>query len=115
MDNADINALKRNQTFVKNFGFNTIVIDKNKLDYYVYVDVFKRFADKVPYYFGNCDVLIDDSLFQKYKKYFLSDAIKHHPFLADYITANDLPETQKQIENNISEYFYNMLGEHYVY
>ena len=72
----DINALKRNQTFVKNFGFNTIVIDKNKLDYYVYVDVFKRFADKVPYYFGNCDVLIDDSLFQKYKKYFLSDANK---------------------------------------
>ena len=66
----DINALKRNQTFVKNFGFNTIVIDKNKLDYYVYVDVFKRFADKVPYYFGNCDVLIDDSLFQKYKKIF---------------------------------------------
>jgi hypothetical protein len=64
----DINALKRNQTFVQKFNSNTIIIDKSKLDYYIYIDVFKQFSCHVPYYFGNCNVLIDNALFIKYKR-----------------------------------------------
>ena len=47
----DINALKRNRTFVKNYSNNTIVLDKSKLDYYAYVDVFKRNLYRLPFYF----------------------------------------------------------------
>ena len=63
----DINALKRNKTFVKNFCYNTIIVDKKKLDYYIYVDAFKQFSNLVPYYFGNLDVFIDHQYFQEYK------------------------------------------------
>lgn len=44
----DINALKRNRTFVESYSANTIVIDKRKLDYYAYVDVFKRNLHRLP-------------------------------------------------------------------
>jgi predicted RNA methylase len=39
----DINALKRNKTFVKNFCYNTIIVDKKKLEYYIYVDFLSIF------------------------------------------------------------------------
>ena len=81
----DINALKRNRTFVRNYTSNAIVINKNKLDYYIYVDVFKRNLWRIPYYFGNCDVMIKDNEYQRYKDAFLADAIKHHPYLKRHL------------------------------
>ena len=83
----DINALKRNRTFVDRYSANTIVLDKQKLDYYAYVDVFKRNLHRLPFYFGNCDVLIDNDLFKQYKSCFISDTtsplFRHHDLELD--------------------------------
>ncbi|MCY4570248.1 MAG: N-6 DNA methylase [Candidatus Poribacteria bacterium] len=107
----DINALKRNRTFVENYSANTIVIDKRKLDYYAYVDVFKRNLHRLPFYFGNCDVLIDDELFREYKPCFISDTVRHHPFLKKHFQIN-LTEEQ-QVASELDTYFKLLLGEHH--
>ncbi|RKU23687.1 SAM-dependent methyltransferase [Candidatus Poribacteria bacterium] len=108
----DINALKRNRTFVESYSANTIVLDKRKLDYYVYVDVFKRNLHRLPFYFGNCDVLIDDNLFRQYKSAFISDTIKHHPFLKKRFQIN--PIERQQAASGLDMYFKLLLGEHHV-
>ncbi len=110
----DINALKRNRTFVHKFTPNTIIIDKSRLEYYVYVDVFKQFTCLLPYYFGNLDVFINNSLFQKYKKYFFREIIDRHPFLKKYITYDESISIQEAKEN-IMNYFKILIGDHYVY
>lgn len=110
----DINALKRNRTFIREFGQNTIVIDKNKLLYYVYVDVFKQFSDVLPYYFGNLDVFINNEMFIKYKDYFICECVNRNNYLKEYIQYNDnisLVKAKEMIEN----YFKLLTGEHYVY
>ena len=81
----DINALKRNRTFVRNYKPNLIVIDKSKLDYYIYIDVFKRNSNRLPYYYGNCDVFINKPLFMQYRNAFVADALEYHPFLESHI------------------------------
>ena len=108
----DINALKRNRTFVENYSANTIVIDKRKLDYYAYVDVFKRNLHRLPFYFGNCDVLIDDELFKQYKSAFISDTVRHHPFLKKHFQTKTMEE--QQVESELDIYFKSLLGEHHV-
>ena len=108
----DINALKRNRTFVENYSANTIVIDKRKLDYYAYVDVFKRNLHRLPFYFGNCDVLIDDNLFKQYKLSFISDAVRHHAFLKKRFQIN--PIEKQQAVSGLDMYFKLLLGEHHV-
>ena len=108
----DINALKRNRTFVESYSANTIVIDKRKLDYYAYVDVFKRNLHRFPFYFGNCDVLIDDNLFKQHKPSFISDAIRHHAFLKKYFQIN--PIKKQQVESELDIYFKSLLGKHHV-
>ncbi len=108
----DINALKRNRTFVKNYSNNAIVINKNKLDYYVYVDVFKRNLHRLPFYFGNCDVPIDDELFNQYKDCFISDTVKHHPHLKRHYQS--FPTDAEQVESKLDLYFKMLLGEHHV-
>ena len=108
----DINALKRNRTFVESYSTNTIVIDKQKLDYYAYIDVFKRNLHRLPFYFGNCDVLIDDNLFKQYKSAFISDTVRHHPFLKKHFQINPI-ETQ-QASSGLDTYFKLLLGEHHV-
>ena len=108
----DINALKRNRTFVENYSANTIVIDKQKLDYYAYVDVFKRNLHRLPFYFGNCDVLIDDNLFRQYKPAFVSDAVRHHPFLKKRFQINSIEK--QQAVSGLDMYFKLLLGEHHV-
>ncbi|MBC6444381.1 MAG: N-6 DNA methylase [Alphaproteobacteria bacterium GM202ARS2] len=104
----DINALKRNKTFVKKYSHNAVVIDKNKLNYYIYVDVFKRNLSRIPYYFGNCDVMIQNNLYSRYRGYFLSDALQHHPYLKSHLSQYRLPDANKQ---KINEYFFALLGE----
>ncbi len=108
----DINALKRNRTFVENYSNSTIVIDKKKLDYYVYVDVFKRNLFRLPYYFGNCDVPIDDKLFQSYKNYFLRDVIRHYPYLKEHLQM-DMAENGN-VELHLDKYFKLLLGRYHV-
>ena len=108
----DINALKRNRTFVESYSANTIVLDKRKLDYYVYVDVFKRNLHRLPFYFGNCDVLIDDNLFRQYKPSFISDTIRHHAFLKKHFQIN--PIEKQQAASGLDRYFKLLLGDHHV-
>jgi hypothetical protein len=108
----DINALKRNRTFVKNYSTNTIVLDKAKLDYYAYVDVFKRNLHRLPFYFGNCDVPIDDKLFKQSKHSFISDTIRHHPFLEKHFQIE--PIEKEQVEVKLDMYFNLLLGKYHV-
>ena len=108
----DINALKRNRTFVKNYSTNTIVLDKAKLDYYAYVDVFKRNLYRLPFYFGNCDVPIDDKLFKQSKHYFIGDAVRHHPFLKKHFQI-DLIDKEKA-ESKLDMYFKSLLRKYHV-
>ena len=108
----DINALKRNRTFVENYSANTIVIDKRKLDYYAYVDVFKRNLHRLPFYFGNCDVLIDDNLFKQSKPAFISDTVRHHPFLKKHFQINPIEE--QQAASGLDTYFKLLFGKHHV-
>lgn len=51
----DVNALKRNRSFVKNPTKSCLEVDESKLGYYCWCDLFKRFA-KVPYWMGNFDI-----------------------------------------------------------
>ena len=81
----DINALKRNRTFVRDRRPNLVVVDKRQLDYYIYIDVFKRNLYRLPWYYGNCDVFIDRPLFMKYRNAFVRDAVEHHPFLEEHV------------------------------
>ena len=108
----DINALRRNRTFVKNYSSHTIVLDKKKLDYYAYVDVFKRNLYRLPFYFGNCDVPIDDKLFKQSKHYFISDAVRHHPFLKKHFQI-DLIEKEKA-ESKLDVYFKSLLRKYHI-
>ena len=108
----DINALKRNRTFVESYSANTIVLDKRKLDYYAYVDVFKRNLHRLPFYFGNCDVLIDNDLFREYKPFFISDAVRHHAFLKKHFQIK--PIEKQQVTSELDTYFKLLLGEHQI-
>jgi hypothetical protein len=108
----DINALKRNRTFVESYSGNTIVIDKRKLDYYAYVDVFKRNLHRLPFYFGNCDVLIDSDLFRQYKPAFISDTVRHYPFLKKHFQIN--PMEKQQAASELDMYFKLLFGEHHI-
>ena len=108
----DINALKRNRTFVESYSANTIVIDKRKLDYYAYVDVFKRNLHRLPFYFGNCDVLIDNDLFRRYKPCFINDTVRHHPYLKKHFQMN--PIAEQQVASGLDMYFKLLFGEHHV-
>ena len=108
----DINALKRNRTFVQNYSTNTIVLDKSKLEYYAYVDVFKRNLYRLPFYFGNCDVPIDDTLFKEYKHCFISDTIRHHPYLKKHFQIE--PIEKEQADRKLDIYFRSLLGKYHV-
>lgn len=98
----DINALKRSKTFINEYSDNAIIIDKNKFAYYCYVDIFKEYIDQIPYYLGNCDVFIDDELFQQYKDIFVCKAIQKHSFLKDKIS---IPNYDCNNFKLIDEYF----------
>lgn len=68
----DINALKRNATFMQKYNSNTIRVFSENLKYYYYVHHFKKFAKDLPYYFGNLDVFINHKEFVKIENDFLS-------------------------------------------
>lgn len=110
----DINALKRNRTFIHEFGHNTVIIDKNKLHYYIYVDVFKQFSYLIPYYFGNLDVFINNEIFNKHKDYFICECITRNNFLKDHIQYDNNISLQEAKEF-ILNYFKSLTGKHYVY
>ena len=111
----DINALKRNKTFVKKYSYNTIILDKAKLDYYVYVDVFKQFSKCIPYYFGNLEVFIDNELFIKNKHFFINEFLYRNSTFKQYYLNIEIIDNIKNVRQKIVSYFKSLLKEHYVY
>lgn len=91
----DINALRRSKTFIKKDCANAVYVPKSKYSLYCYVDVFKQNIKTVPYYFGNCDIMIDYNKFKILEK--------------DFIKASK----SKILNSKILDYFENLLGEHY--
>ena len=108
----DINALKRSRTFIQEITTNTVFVTKQKLDYYCYVDIFKKYIQHVPYYFGNCDVMIDNEAFSKIKNAFRCLSLRQHPQIKA-----DVPEKAdpRVYHKDVDAYFRYLLGEHYVH
>lgn len=101
----DINALNRSRTFIQDYSANSIVIDKNKFEYYCYVDVFKRYISKLPYYYGNIDVFINNQEFQKIKDIFITNSIERHPWLKEKIEHYTYNNNYTLIDNYFSKLF----------
>ena len=97
----DINALNRSRTFIEDYGPNAIVINKNKIEYYCYVDVFKRYIEKLPYYYGNIDVFIDNEKFKPIKDVFITNSIERYPWLK----GKDIKYTHNNDYSLIDNYF----------
>lgn len=106
----DINALKRNRTFIDREVSNAIYVTQDKFAHYCYIDVFKQFADRVPYYFGNCDVMINEKEFQRHKDAFVSYSIHHNPVLNRKFKFKTIPNSENIIDNYMKE----LLGDHYI-
>ncbi|MDR1451990.1 MAG: N-6 DNA methylase [Helicobacteraceae bacterium] len=104
----DINALKRSRTFIENDTANTVYVIMDKLPYYCYVDVFKKYADKLPYYFGNCDVIINHEEFEKIKECFIAESVHNNQILKKQFKFRDIPNAGAKIE----EYFNKLLRKH---
>lgn len=68
----DINALRRNQTFMKKATSNSIKVFKENLKYYCYIDFFKKYSSNLPYHFGNFDVFIDNDKFLQIQNEFVN-------------------------------------------
>ena len=70
----DINALKRNKTFLAEKSANAITIEHKELPYYHYVNLFKKYAKELPFWCGNLDVFIDNSFFSKHVEDFVKSS-----------------------------------------
>lgn len=78
----DINALKRNRTFLEEESQNSIKVFKENLKYYFYIHHFKNHAKFLPYFFGNFDIFIDNDEFLKIENEFLQ--IQNSPKIDSY-------------------------------
>ena len=111
----DINALKRNRTFIfnssANAAANAVWINREQLPYYIYADVFKHYLRHIPYYFGNGNIMINDKLFCRNQQYFMADAARRHPQLKKYI--GNINDNIAVAQQKIEIYFRRLLGEHY--
>ncbi|CUU38909.1 MULTISPECIES: N-6 DNA methylase [Helicobacter] len=91
----DINALRRSKTFISKNTANAVYVTQDKYSLYCYVDVFKQIIKHIPYYLGNCDVLIDFKKFQALESAFIKAS------------------ENKILSEDIMQYFKDLLGEHY--
>lgn len=109
----DINALKRNRTFIDSDTYNTVYILMEKLPYYCYIDIFKQYANKMPYFIGNCDVIIDNKKFNEIKECFIAQSIHTNPVLKNKFKFREIPNAKLKIDNYFRELLGNKLGEKY--
>jgi hypothetical protein len=109
----DINALKRNRTFINEDTYNTVYILMEKLPYYCYIDVFKQYINKMPYFIGNCDVIIDDEKFNKIKECFIDQSIHTNPVLKNKFNFRKIPDAKLKIDNYFKKLLGSKLGEKY--
>lgn len=109
----DINALKRNRTFIDSDTYNTVYVLMDKLPYYCYIDIFKQYADRMPYFLGNCDVIIDNEKFNEIKECFVAQSVWANPILRNKFTFKKIPDAKPKIDNYFRELFGSKLGEKY--
>lgn len=102
----DINALKRNRTFIDSDTYNTVYVLMEKIPYYCYIDIFKQYADKMPYFIGNCDVIIDNKKFNEIKECFIAQSVHTNPVLKNRFKFREIPDAKLKIDN----YFKELLG-----
>lgn len=105
----DINALRRNKTFIKNSCANAVCVDRESLAYYCYVDIFKKFTKHIPYYFGNLSIPIDNKNFTALKDDFTNYSLQNYDFLKQHSSGNKFSLAK------IEGYFQNLFSNHYVY
>lgn len=108
----DINALHRNKSFVPSASSNSIFITKERMPYYCYVDVFKNHIAHIPYYFGNCDIMINHNEFAKIIPAFKRAALARNEVLQQQYGKRNKSAAD---DKTIAAYFKNLLGAHYVY
>ncbi|MEI7425327.1 MAG: N-6 DNA methylase [Candidatus Moraniibacteriota bacterium] len=109
----DINALKRNRTFIDSDTYNTVYILMEKLPYYCYIDIFKQYADKMPYFIGNCDIIIDNEKFNDIKECFIAQSVHTNPVLKNKFKFREIPNAKLKIDNYFRELLGSKLGEKY--
>lgn len=109
----DINALRRNRTFVDSDNDNVVYICEEKFPYYCYIDVFKKYINKLPYFLGNCDVMIDYQKFQEIQECFVEESIRTNPILKNYFKPRNISNAEFKIKIYFKELFKKILGEEY--
>jgi len=109
----DINALKRNRTFIDSDTYNTVYILMEKLPYYCYIDVFKQYTDRMPYFIGNCDVLIDNEKFNEIKECFISLSVHTNLVIKNKFKFREVPDAKLKIDNYFKELLGTRLGQKY--
>lgn len=108
----DINALKRSATFINNDINNTVYVLKDKFKYYCYIDIFKDYCDKIPYYMGNIDIIINNEDFLKISNSFIQKSLNKYGFL-NYNIGEIIPI--ERYENDINMYFNKLFMNIYEY
>ncbi|MDR1866714.1 MAG: SAM-dependent methyltransferase [Treponema sp.] len=106
----DINALKRNKTFVDKESSTTVRVRPEQFAYYCYVDIFKEYIHHIPYYFGNCNICIENETFNAIKHIFIQKACAKYRFLA-----HCAQKPAAEYAGLLDAYFQALMGEHYVY
>jgi len=113
----DINALRRSRTFIKEDTANTIYIPDDKLEYYCYIDIFKDFCSKIPYFLGNFNVMFDRAEFEKIKSDFLALSIVKHPdIFAEHFptpSTDRLNSAKERVSCYFSKLFSRFSNEHF--
>jgi len=109
----DINALKRNRTFIDEDTYNTVYVLMEKLPYYCYIDIFKQYTDRMPYFIGNCDVIIDNEKFGKIKECFIAQSVHTNPVLKNKFRFREIPDAKLKIDNYFKELLGNKFGKKY--
>jgi hypothetical protein len=109
----DINALKRNQTFIDSDTYNTVYVLMEKLPYYCYIDIFKQYTDRIPYFIGNCDVIIDNKKFNEIKECFIAQSVHTNLILKKSFKFREIPNAKLKIDNYFKELLESKLGEKY--
>ena len=75
--------------------------------------IFKQYTDKMPYFIGNCDIIIDNEKFNKIKECFIAQSVHTNPILKNKFKFREIPNAKIKIDNYFKELLVSKLGEKY--
>jgi len=81
-----------------------------KLPYYCYIDIFKQYTDRMPYFIGNCDVIIDNEKFGEIKECFIAQSVHTNPILKNKFKFREVPDAKLKIDNYFRELLESKFG-----